>query len=103
MRQVERCWRRMLYGFWDSDLALLDFRRQNGLKYRTAQYWRRKLEPGVPSTPAEAKLEIIPVPLPEQLTTRQGIHMRFHGGEFILDPDFDEATLRRILDILEVH
>ena len=101
-------WKKDLSEFWTSGLTLAEYCRRTGLNIKTASKWRnrfKKLGYGVKAAPAEEKLEIVPLNtslIGTEQKTVSGVHLTLGELHLELDPGFDETTLKRVFQLLEV-
>lgn len=108
---VWRRWQRVLSEYWDSGLTVSEYCRRHGLCSKTAWVWVKRLR-SEPKAVADT-LEIVPVKLPLSVElpspTRlsvgaerdSGIRLELEHLRISLAADFDAATLRRVLSVLE--
>jgi hypothetical protein len=99
----EQLWRRILRLWRKSDLSVRDFCRYQGLAEPSFYAWRRTL-----AQRADQSVHFVPVqvtPASAATTTdacSTGLELVLSGGRRVrIGPAFDDATLRRLLTLLE--
>ena len=105
-------WKKLLSGYWNSRLSLSEYCRQHDLNLKTASKWRLRFQAEHPMQ--EKPLEIVQLPSSTTVSSLQslapsacrgdnsGIQLEFGQMHIKLAVDFNTATLRRVLSILEV-
>jgi hypothetical protein len=101
----ERFWRRSLHQWRNSGLGIAEFCRQQGLSAPSFYAWRRTLAQrdataaAVHFVPVRVLAETVPGAADRDAT---GLELVLEGGRRLhIGPAFDDATLRRLLSVLE--
>jgi hypothetical protein len=95
----ERQWRRWISQWQTSGLSVRAFCAQHGLADASFYRWRRVLERRATELPAFLPVQIVADTRPPQAST---LELVLTGGRVVrVAPGFDEATLRRLLAVLQ--
>jgi hypothetical protein len=99
----ERFWRRSLRQWRNSGLGIAEFCRQQGLAAASFHAWRRILAQrdleAAQLVPVRVLAETVPGATDSATT---GLELVIDGGRRLrIGPAFDDATLRRLLSVLE--
>ena len=105
----EKCLRKReknLSGFWNSGLTLTEYCRRNQLNVQTAWKWMNRFQSlGYGERVTEESLEIVPLEtalIGTEAKDNSGVHLTLGESHLELDTGFDETTLKRVFQILEV-
>jgi hypothetical protein len=91
---------RALVGAWQrSELSAADFGRKHGVNGQRLAWWRWKLA-AEPAAPAFVPVEVTSSPSTTVMTPA-AVEIHVAGKVLVVQPDFDAATLRRLLAVLE--
>ena len=101
-----RKWKKNLSGFWHSGLSLAEYCRRNELNVKSAQKWKSRFKTlGYEESVTEERLEIVPLKttlIGTEPKECSGVHLTLGELHLELDTGFDETTLKRVFQILEV-
>src|SRR6185369_1412932 len=97
----EQFWRRILRQWQHSGLSVRAFCEQQGLSQPSFYAWRRTLAQRDAQAVTFVPVEVLPQPLSPE-SEAAGLELILIGGRVLrIGPAFDEATLRRLLALLE--
>jgi hypothetical protein len=102
-RQGQHFWQSHTEALAQSGLSRREYCLRYNLSYHAMTYWVRKHSQSTLGTSASVTLVEVPVRLPT-LSIPLSTPLRLHTGSGYmveLDPNFDEATLARLLAVLE--
>jgi hypothetical protein len=99
----ERLWRRRLRHWRDSGLGIAEFCRQQALPVASFYGWRRILaQRDLEATQFVPVRVLGPTMTGATHSAATGLELVLPGGRRLrVGPDFDDATLRRLLSVLE--
>jgi hypothetical protein len=98
-KRKERQWRRWLGEWRASGLSVRAFCDRRGLAIPTFYAWRRTLERRVAEAPAFVAVQVVADAAPVPASALEVVLA--DGRAVRVAPGFDEATLRRLLAVLE--
>lgn len=99
-------WRGHWHAWAESGLSQRAYCARHGLSYAAFGYWRNRVHE-TPAAPAPAFVPVVIEP-PEAAVPRSpaggtGLEIRLpHGRTVVVAPDFDEALLVRVIQVLEL-
>ena len=95
--EVEKKWRALLEGWEASGLSLRAFASREGLNLGTLWSWKKRLR-----VERETATRFLPVVVSDSSARRaDGFELALHDGMALrIPPDFDEATLTRLVRAL---
>ena len=95
----EQQWRRWIGEWRASGLSVRAFCDRRGLAIPTFYAWRRTLERRAAEQPAFVPVQVVADGVPAQASSLEVV---LHGGRTVrVAPEFDAATLRQLLAVLE--
>ena len=108
MTPVERAelWRQRVEAHQGSGLTLREFSEREGIAYYGLRFWRRKLAAGSIATSSPSGLVPLKVALAgsggQAVLATSSMEVRLKGDRrILLNGDFDEASLGRLIGVLE--
>ena len=102
-RRGQHFWQSHTKALARSGLSRREYCLRHNLSYHAMTYWVRKQLQPTPGTSAAVTLVEVPVRLPA-ISIPSSLPLRLHTGSgymIELGPNFDEATLARVLAVLE--
>ena len=97
--QKERQWRRWIRQWQTSGLSVRVFCARHGLATASFYHWRRVLERRATERPAFVPVQVVADTPPPQASALELVLT--DGRAVRISPGFDEATLRRLLAVLQ--
>jgi hypothetical protein len=95
----ERQWRRWISEWRASGLSVRAFCARHGLATASFYHWRRVLERRAAEEPALVPVQVVVDAVPAQASALEAVLPS--GRTVRVPPGFDEATLQRLLAVLE--